>query len=609
MHFSKQLLSLITVTFFLGACSTGSKYSQEAIDLESKKANAFFDSEFQKNLERSPMFYTYIGQKIKYDQLNDVSYKKSLEDHKLTKESLKNLKKIRYKSLNEDTKLSYRLYKNLLEASVEGFKYRENDYIINQMRGVQSWIPSFMINMHRIDNESDAKAYIARIKAVKPLFADVFDNLNRQIKKGIEYPAFMFPKVLQESKNIISGQPFDKTKKDAPLYKDFKSKVSVLRISPVKKKILIRELEIALKTSFKPAYDKLISYVENMQKKMTDSNGVWALPDGKKYYQYNLKQITSTDMKAEEIHKLGLEEVERIHSEMKAIMKQVGFKGSLKEFFSYVKNNKNFFYPSTKKGRAQYLKDTNQIIAKMKTKLDDLFITKPKADLVVKAVEPFREKSAGIAFYQVGSLDGKRPGKYYVNLSDMSSVAKYDMEALAYHEAIPGHHMERSMNQELQGTPMFRKFSGNTAYTEGWGLYSERIPKEIGFYKDPYSDFGRLSMELWRATRLVVDTGIHHYKWSLPKVVSYLQENTPNSKDEIDKGAQRYFVMPGQATAYKIGQLKILELRKKTKDALGDKFDIREFHEVVLGKGAVPLYELEKQVKDYIDKKNKFALK
>jgi uncharacterized protein (DUF885 family) len=602
-----RLFIITLLAFSIGACSSSQKYSQEQIDTESKKANAFFDSEFKAALERSPMFYTYIGQKVKYDQLNDVSYENSLKEHKLTKESLKNLKKIKYHSLNEDSQLSYRLYKDMLEAQIEGFKYSDNDYIVNQMRGVQSWIPSFMINMHRIDNESDAKAYIARVKGVRTMFGDVFDNMDRQLKKGVKYPAFMFPKVLEESKNIISGKPFDKSKEDAPLYKDFKTKVNALKISAVKKKILIRELEIALKTCFKPAYDKLISYVENMQKTMTESNGVWALPDGKAYYQFNLKQITSIDMTAEQIHKLGLAEVERIHNEMKAIMKKVGFKGNLQDFFSYVKNNKNFFYSSNKKGRAQYLKDTNKIIADMKLRLDDLFITKPKADLVVKAVEPFREKSAGIAFYQVGSLDGKRPGQYYVNLSDMSSVAKYDMEALAYHEAIPGHHMERSMNQEIQGTPMFRKFSGNTAYVEGWGLYSERIPKEIGFYKDPYSDFGRLSMELWRAARLVVDTGIHHYKWSLEKVVGYLKNNTPNSQDEIDKGAQRYFVMPGQATAYKIGQLKILELREKTKKALGEKFDIREFHEIVLGKGALPLYELEKQVKEFIAKKNKFA--
>jgi uncharacterized protein (DUF885 family) len=238
----------------------------------------------------------------------------------------------------------------------------------------------------------------------------------------------------------------------------------------------------------------------------------------------------------------------------------------------------------------------------MKAKLDQLFVKKPKADLEVKAVEAFREKSAGIAFYQTGSLDGKRPGRYYVNLSDMSSVAKYDMEALAYHEAIPGHHMERSRNQEIQNIPMFRRFSGNTAFVEGWGLYSEYIPKEIGFYKDPYSDFGRLSMELWRAARLVVDTGIHHYKWSLEKTVKYLQDNTPNSQDEIDKGAQRYFVMPGQATAYKIGQIKILELRKKAKEKLGLNFDVRTFHEAVLDKGAVPLFELEDQIEAYLQK-------
>ncbi|MGH1467899.1 MAG: DUF885 domain-containing protein [Bdellovibrionales bacterium] len=341
----------------------------------------------------------------------------------------------------------------------------------------------------------------------------------------------------------------------------------------------------------------------DLETRSPESKGVWALPGGKAYYNFSLKQMTDTDMKADEIHKLGLSEVKRIKNEMREIMKTVKFKGTLPEFFESVKNNKDFFYPATKKGKAQYVKDASRIIKQMNAKLDDLFITKPKAELIVKPVEPFREKSAGIAFYQPPALDGSRPGTYYVNLSDMSSVAKYDMEALAYHEGLPGHHMDNSINQEIKDIPMFRKFSHYTSFGEGWGLYAEYIPKEIGFYKDPYSDFGRLSMELWRATRLVVDTGIHYYKWSREKSVAYLKENTPNSEDEISKGVDRYFVMPGQATAYKIGQLKILSLRKEAKAKLKDNFDIREFHEVVLGNGAVPLYELENQVSNYIKEK------
>jgi uncharacterized protein (DUF885 family) len=233
-------------------------------------------------------------------------------------------------------------------------------------------------------------------------------------------------------------------------------------------------------------------------------------------------------------------------------------------------------------------------------KLDSLFLVKPKADMIVKAVEPFREQSAGKAFYEQPSMDGKRPGVYYANLFRMKGMPKYELEALAFHEGIPGHHMQIAIAQELENVPKFRKFGGYTAYVEGWGLYTEMLPKEIGMYQDPYSDFGRLAMELWRACRLVVDTGIHAKKWTREEAITYLATNTPNAKSEVDNAIERYIVMPSQATAYKIGMIKIVELREKAKTALGDKFDIRAFHDVVLKNGAVPLDVLETLVDQYI---------
>lgn len=603
----KYLLSLVAVALLsLSACSTtktvvagGEKASKDLT--ESEKVNNFFEEEFAAGLERNPTMYTYMGQKKRYDELSDISYEKFLEDYGLTKKSYKKIKTFNYTKLDKKTKLSYRLYKKSLESQLEGFKYAGNEYFVNQMHGVQSWIPSFMINMHRIDNASDAEAYIKRLEATEKFFADLLDNMKRQEGEGIKYPNFIFGKVIQDSKNIITGYPFGEGGKGrSPLYKDFKDKVSKLKISDNEKAALRRGAAEALKTKLGPAYSSLITYMTALEKKSKDTHGVWSLPDGKDYYNYKLREMTATDMTAPQIHNLGLAEVERIQNEMRDIMKKVRFVGDLGDFFTWVKGNDKFFYPATDAGRAQYLKDATAIIDKMQTRLDELFITKPKAKLIVKAVEPFREKSAGIAFYQPPALDGSRPGTYYVNLSDMKSVAKYDMEALAYHEGLPGHHMDNSINQEIKDIPMFRKFSHYTSFGEGWGLYSEYIPKEIGFYKDPYSDFGRLSMELWRATRLVVDTGIHYYKWSRAKSIKYLKDNTPNSQDEIDKGIDRYFVMPGQATAYKIGQLKILELRKKAKRELKDKFDIREFHDRVLGNGAIPLYELENQITEFI---------
>ena len=284
-------------------------------------------------------------------------------------------------------------------------------------------------------------------------------------------------------------------------------------------------------------------------------------------------------------------------------MKQVGFDGSLQEFFQHLQTEPRFTYEDSDAGRDAYLKEATRLIDVMKGELDAVFLTKPKADLEVRRVEAFREKAAGKAFYNRPAPDGSRPGYYYANLYKITDMPKYQMEALAYHEGIPGHHMQIAMAQELEGIPKFRKFGGYTAYTEGWGLYSEFLPKEMGFYEDPYSDFGRLAMEIWRAARLVVDTGLHDKKWTRQQAIDYLTTNTPNPLNDCVKAIERYIVMPGQATAYKIGMIKIQDLRADAKKRLGDKFDIREYHAVVLDSGPVPLNILEERVNDWVESK------
>ena len=316
-----------------------------------------------------------------------------------------------------------------------------------------------------------------------------------------------------------------------------------------------------------------------------------------------LNAMTTTNLSASEIHELGLQEMDRIHDEMRTIMKKVGFEGTLKEFFDFTRTDDQFFYPNTAEGKAAYLAEATEMIDTMRDALPSMFNTFPEAKMIVKAVEPFREKSAGKAFYSSPALDGSRPGTYYANLYNTKDMPIYQMEALAYHEGIPGHHMQIAISQELEGIPTFRKFGRYTAYTEGWGLYSEYFPKEFGFYEDPYSDFGRLAMELWRAARLVVDTGIHDKKWTRGQAIAYLIENTPNPEGDCRKAIERYIVMPGQATAYKIGMLKILELREWAKIELGEAFDIREYHDVVLKNGAVPLEMLEELVKEWVSEK------
>lgn len=604
--FQALFISSLIVT----ACSTPPKvYTPEEIAKESEALNQFFETDFQAKLERSPESLTFMGSKKKYEQLDDTSYANYLRELELTEASLARFRTFDKEKLDAKTKISHALFLDKYSDLEQDKRFYLHDYSINQMYGRPSGLVEFMLNQHSVATEPEAWSYVSRLEAFGQAIENEIAHLEMQKQKGIKYPNFIFEHVIRDSRNIITGFPFQNIKKDSDLYKDFRTKVARIDADAKIKNILMNKAKISLNRYVKPAYEKLIAYLEQLEKESPDSHGVWALPDGSKYYAYRLKQITSTDLTPAQIHKIGLSEVEKIHNEMKQLMLKLNFKGTLKEFFASIQADKKLFYPNNSAGRQAYLYDTKQIIKAIEGKTDELFNLKPKAKLVVKPVEDYREKSAGVAFYERPAPEGSRPGIYYVNMADMTTIPKFDMEALAYHEAVPGHHMQIAIAQELEGLPKFRLFGHYTAYSEGWGLYAEKLPKEIGFYKDPYSDFGRLSLELWRAARLVVDTGIHHYKWSREQAIDYLTLNTPNSMDKNTKEIERYFVMPGQATAYKIGQLKLLELRHEAETKLKDKFDIKDFHDAVLKNGAVPFTVLEQVIDDYIKSRLKSAPK
>ena len=575
----------------------------QPVQSEIDKANAFFEDTFNRDVMSSPVYQTYMGIKKDYDKWDDGSEERALKDLQQTKDDLVALNAINRDLLDDSTKVSYDLKKQDLENSIADFKWRYHNYPVNQMFGVHSMIPAFMINQHQVSDVSDAKAYISRLNGVTTVIDQLIKDLETRASKGIIAPKFVFPHVIDSSKNIIIGAPFEKGE-DSTLLADFKRKVTALDIEQAQKDSLINDAEKALKSAIKPSYSKLINYLAQLEKRADDRDGAWKFPDGEAFYNNALERTTTTDLTAKEIHTIGLAEVSRIHDEMREIKDKVGFKGDLKAFMQFMKTDKQFYYPNTAEGKQRYLDEATAMIDNMKTRLDELFIVKPKADLKVKAVEAFREKAAGKAFYQQPAPDGSRPGIYYANLYDMEAMPTYQMEALAYHEGIPGHHMQIAISQELEGVPKFRKFGGYTAYIEGWGLYSELVPKEMGLYEDPYSDFGRLAMELWRACRLVVDTGIHEMKWTRQQGIDYYVNNTPNATSDGVKMVERHVVMPSQATAYKVGMLKILELREAAKVKLGDKFDIREFHDVVLKNGAVPLNVLESFVDQWVASKS-----
>ena len=566
---------------------------------ESDKANALFEQIFMDNVRRNPVTQTRLGIKDDYDKwqdLSDAHYQAGLE---LARQHLTMLQAIDVNALDSNTRVSYLLMQRNLEQTLADAKWRLYSYPVNQMFGTHSQVPSLLINQHSISDESDAKAYIARLNAVPTLFSQLQQQLEQRAAAGIIAPKFVFAHVISASKNVIKGAPFDNAD-DSTLLADFRQKLAKLQLDDNSKKLLLDEAKVALLTSVKPAYTSLISYLQQLEQQADTVDGVWRFKDGDTFYNAALKRTTTTDLTAEQIHQIGLDEVARIHSEMRAIMQATGFDGDLKAFFNFMQTDPQFYYPDTEAGKAAYLAEATAVIDQMRLRLDELFLVKPKADMIVKAVEPFREQSAGKAFYQQPSMDGSRPGIYYANLYRMSDMPKYELEALAYHEGIPGHHMQLAIAQELTDMPKFRRFGGYTAYIEGWGLYTELLPKEIGLYQNPYSDFGRLAMELWRACRLVVDTGIHAKKWGREDAIQYLLDNTPNTESAIEKAIERYIVMPSQATAYKVGMIKIIALREKAKTALGDKFDIRVFHDVVLKNGAVPLDVLEQLVDEYI---------
>lgn len=612
MIFKKTLLVIAISSALLSACSekqntqtsnTGqaisTEKSTEITMSESEKANQLFDMIFDAEIDRNPVKQTHLGIKKDYDKWNDLSEENTAKELSFAKSDLEKIKALDTSKLDAQTLLSYQLYVQKLENKISDHKWRFHNYPVNQMFGTHSQVPAFLINQHTISNLKEAQDYISRVFGAKKLMDQLITQLKLRENLGIIAPKFVFEHVIRDSKNILVGAPFD-AGKDSTILADFTKKINKIDLSENEKLTLSTDIKQALINGLKPGYEQLISYLTELETKADSRDGAWKFPDGEAFFENALKRTTTTDLSANEIHNIGLSEVTRIHNEMRVIMKKVGFEGELSEFFEFMRNDKQFYYTSDEAGRQKYLDEAVVLIDDMKGRLDSLFLTKPKAELYVKAVEAFREKSAGKAFYQRPAPDGSRPGVYYANLYDMEAMPTYQMAALAYHEGIPGHHMQFAINQELTSIPKFRKFGGYTAHTEGWGLYSEMIPKEIGLYQDPYSDFGRLAMELWRACRLVVDTGIHTQKWTREQGIAYYAANTSNAKSDAVKMVERHIVMPSQATAYKVGMLKIIELRESTKTALGDKFDIREFHDVVLRNGPVPLNVLTQLVNDYI---------
>ena len=562
---------------------------------------AFFEEYDKAELALSPLSKSYRAIKDQdygqLDQFTDAEAQANRDLDQRTAEAMQ--ARFDRAALSPEDQLSYDLllYRNARAASI--FPYRRNAYVFDQMNGAQADIPAFLINIHKVDSEADARAYVSRLEqSGRYIDQAVAESIERE-KLGVLPPRWVFAQVIEQSRNIINGAPFT-AGKDNDVFADFKTKVGKLTIPQAGKDALIADARRAMLTSMKPAYQRMIETLTAQSKRAGTDDGIWRFRDGAAQYQALLKYYTTTDLDGDQIHALGLAQVARIHGEMNAIKERVGFKGSLQQFFAHVRDGKQYYYPNTAAGKQAYLDESIKAEAQVAAALPRFFGRLPKSKLLIKAVEPFREKNAGKAFYQDPPPDGSRPGTYYVNLYDMRNMPSTEVEALFCHEGIPGHHLQGALLSELgKGeVPPFRQFSGYTATDEGWGLYAEKLCKEMGLYTDPYRDFGRLQLELHRAMRLVVDSGLHHKRWSREQAIKYIQDNSADKG--IEKAIERYIVYPGQATAYMVGKLKIEELRAKSKAALGARYDDRAFHDTILLAGSMPLDLLEKRVDNWI---------
>jgi uncharacterized protein (DUF885 family) len=500
-----------------------------------------------------------------------------------------------------DDQLSYDVLEYFLADQAEGLAFAYHDYPVNQFAGIQSGLPDFMINQHAIEDEEGAEDYLARISKFGMAFDQVLESVTKREEQGVVPPKFVMTHVLNEMREFIAPPPNEHV-----LYTHYAEKIAGLDdLDDGERQELSAALAGELESTVYPAYQRMIDHYAALEPSASTDDGVWKLPEGEAYYAWKLRSFTTTELSADEIHDIGLREVDRIQTEMKNILGGEGYEtNDFAKLMQALNEEQRFLYPDTDEGREQILADYQTIIDEIDSGMSHLFSLRPGKGVKVERIPVFKQETAPGAYYQPAPMDGSKPGVFFANLRDVKEVPKFGMRTLAYHEAVPGHHFQIAIAQELEGVPFFRKVVPFVAYIEGWALYAERVAAENGFQEDPFDRIGYLQADLFRANRLVVDTGLHHKRWTREQAIEYMLANTGMPEGDIISEIERYIVMPGQACAYKIGQLEILRLREHARERLGDAFDLREFHEVVLGNGSLPLTLLGRVVDEWIADKS-----
>jgi len=589
---------------------TATAPTAEEIAAETERLNAWFEEKYELEVLESPIQLTFLGRDERQGEIDDFS--EAALDAQMAR-SRANVAELQasfdYDKLTPDAKTSYDLWIYQAERADAADEFRYNAYVFDQMQAIHTFFPQLLIAFHKVVDGEDMDNYLLRIEGSVRAIDQLIDQSKTVADRGVRPPYFAYDLVTAEAQKIITGAPFDDSGVDSDIWADAQAKIANLleqeAIDQAKADQLTTDIRIALVEQWQPAYERLIAWQEEDKVNASpEAAGVSALPNGIAYYNERLANQTTTALTADEIHEIGLSEVARLRAEMEAIQAEFGFEGSLQDFFAFLRDTKDderLYYPNTDEGRQGYIDDATAAIDGIRAVLPDYFGILPQADMVVKRVESFREQDGAAQHYFPPTPDGSRPGVYYAHLSDMTAMPKRELEVIAYHEGLPGHHMQIAIQLELEAVPTFRTQAGITAYSEGWGLYSEWLAIEMpGTYQDPLSRFGRAGSEIWRAIRLVVDTGLHAKGWSEEQAVEYFMANSAITEAQARSEVRRYLVLPGQATSYKVGMLKIQELRRKAEAELGEDFDIRQFHDTILGGGALPLAILERRVDEWI---------
>jgi uncharacterized protein (DUF885 family) len=560
----------------------------DSVAARSKALSALLGEIWEDRLKHSPEYASFLGDKRYNDQWSDYSVQEVNAALGRGRAFLDRLSQIDTTGFTPQEVLSRDLMVRELTDAQEGARYKEWEMPVNQFSGFHTEMPRLVSDL-AFDSVKDYDDYIARLKKAPTVFSQNMTNMQLGMDEHRVPPQYLLEKVVTQTETLASQKP-----EDSPFALPLKKFPT--SVSAAEQKRITGELMEAISTSVLPSYQRFARFLKAQYVPAGRKDpGAWALPDGDAYYAFRVRQSTTENKTAAEIHQIGLDEVKRDEAEMLAIVKKLGFT-DIKSFSAALKTNPKE-HPASKEALLDAYK---RYIGQMQPKLPGLFGTLPKAKLEVTAVPAFIEKDQAAAYYNPGSQDGTRPGRVYVNTYNATERSLAPVEAVSYHEGIPGHHLQISIAQELTGLPEFRKQSYYTAFTEGWALYSERLGKEIGFYEDPYNEYGRLEADIWRAIRLVVDTGVHSKHWTRQQMVDFFREHSAIDETNIQAEVDRYIAWPGQALGYKMGQLKILELRQRAQTALGPKFDLKAFHDVVLDSGALPMDVLERQVDAWI---------